>query len=103
LHLDLLHIVFVYLEVTAVTLLFFALLYQQFGIFDLFRYNGTDAVRHMLAMRPHSFRVALYISMELFTTLGLGDWIPRTPSTPCWPLASRPCWVSCRLACSSPC
>lgn len=78
LHLDLLHIVFAYLEVTAVTLLFFALLYEQFGIFDLFRYNGTDAVRHMLAMRPHSFRVALYISMELFTTLGLGDWIPRT-------------------------
>jgi len=22
--------------------------------------------------------VALYISMELFTTLGLGDWIPQT-------------------------
>jgi hypothetical protein len=78
LHMDLLHIVFLYLEVTAVTLLFFAFLYELFGIFDLFRYNGTDAVQHMLAMQPHSFRVALYISMELFTTLGLGDWIPRT-------------------------
>jgi hypothetical protein len=77
-HLDLLQIVFLYLEVTAVTLLFFAGLYELFGVFDLFRYNGTQASEHMLLMQPHSFRVALYISMELFTTLGLGDWIPRT-------------------------
>lgn len=77
-HLDLLHIVFLYLEITAVTLLFFALLYELFGVFDLFRYNGADTSRQMLAMREHEFPVALYISMELFTTLGLGDWIPQT-------------------------
>jgi hypothetical protein len=23
-------------------------------------------------------RVAMYISVELFTTLGLGDWVPQT-------------------------
>jgi len=76
-HLDLLNIVFLYLEITAVTLLYFALLYELFGVFDLFRYNGAEEVQHMLLMQPHSLRVALYISMELFTTLGLGDWIPR--------------------------
>jgi hypothetical protein len=77
-HLDLLHIVFLYLEVTAMTLLYFAALYELFGVFELFRYNGVQETQHMLLMQPHSFRVALYISMELFTTLGLGDWIPRT-------------------------
>jgi len=77
-HLDLLHIVFLYLEVTAVTLLFFALLYEVFGVFDLFRYNGAGAVQQMQAMQGHSLRVAMYISLELFTTLGLGDWVPQT-------------------------
>jgi hypothetical protein len=77
-HLDLLHIVFLYLEITAVTLLYFAALYELFGVFELFRYNGAQETQHMLLMQPHSFRVALYISMELFTTLGLGDWIPVT-------------------------
>jgi hypothetical protein len=77
-HLDLLHIVFLYLEITAVTLLFFGLLYDLFGVFDLFGYNGTAVVQHMRIMQGHSLRVALYISMELFTTLGAGDWIPLT-------------------------
>ena len=77
-HLDLLYIVFLYLEITAVTLLYFALLFDLFGVFDLFRYNGAAAAEQIQAMRGHSLRVALYISMELFTTLGLGDWIPQT-------------------------
>jgi hypothetical protein len=77
-HFDLLHIVFLYLEITAVTLLFFALLYHLFGVFELFDYNGLGVVKHMLTMQGHSWRVALYISVELFTTLGLGDWVPRT-------------------------
>ena len=77
-HLDLLHIVLLYLEITAVTLLFFALLYDLFGVFDLFRYTGAAAAQHMQAMQGHSLLVALYISMELFTTLGLGEWIPQT-------------------------
>lgn len=77
-HLDLLHIVFLYLVITAVTLVFFALLYDLFGVFELFRYNGAAADQHMRAMQGHSLCVALYISMELFTTLGAGDWIPQT-------------------------
>jgi hypothetical protein len=77
-HLDLLQIVFLYLEISAVTMLFFALLFDLFGVFDLFRYNGTAAVQQMQAMQGHTLHLAIYISMELFTTLGLGDWIPQT-------------------------
>jgi hypothetical protein len=77
-HLDLLHIVFLYLEVSAVTLLYFALLFHLFGVFDLFRYNGTLPPAQMAAMAAHPLAVALYISVELFTTLGLGDWVPQT-------------------------
>jgi hypothetical protein len=77
-HLDLLHIVFLYLEVTAVTLLFFALLYQQFGVFELFAYNGHGALSGVHDLQRHGMRVAMYISVELFTTLGLGDWVPQT-------------------------
>ena len=77
-HLDLLHIVFLYLEITIVTMLFFTLLYDLFGVFSLFRYNGPAAGEHMALMQGHNLRVAFYISMELFTTLGAGDWIPQT-------------------------
>jgi hypothetical protein len=77
-HLDMLHIVLLYLLTTAVTLVFFALLYDLFGVFELFRYSGAASAQHMQAMQGHSLPVALYISMELFTTLGAGDWIPQT-------------------------
>jgi len=77
-HLDLLHIVFLYLEITILTVLFFALLYDLFGIFNLFQYNGAADAQKMQTMQGHSLRVALYISMELFTTLGFGEWIPQT-------------------------
>lgn len=77
-HLDLLHIVFLYLEVTAVTLLFFALLYRQFGVFELFAYNGHGASVPIHDLQTHDMRVSMYISVELFTTLGLGDWVPQT-------------------------
>lgn len=77
-HLDLLHIVFLYLEVSAVTLVYFALLFHLFGVFTLFRYNGALPLSEMSTMTAHPLAVALYISVELFTTLGLGDWVPQT-------------------------
>jgi hypothetical protein len=77
-HIDLLHIVSLYLEVTAVTLLFFALAYQQFGVFELFAYNGRGMPAYVQDLQSHSMAVALYISVALFTTLGLGDWVPQT-------------------------
>jgi hypothetical protein len=77
-HLDLLHIVLLYLEVSAVTLLYFALLFNLFGVFTLFRYSGTLPPLEMATMEAHQLAVALYISVELFTSLGLGDWVPQT-------------------------
>lgn len=77
-HMDLLHLVFLYLEVTAFTLLFFALMYLQFGVFDLFTYNGEGTFAHSDILHAHPFRVSLYISVALFTTLGIGDWVPQT-------------------------
>ena len=77
-HLDLLHLVFLYLEVTACTVLFFALLYQQFGVFDLFTYNAQGTLAHSETLQAHPFRVSLYISVAFFTTLGIGDWVPQT-------------------------
>lgn len=77
-HLDLLHLVFLYLEVTAFTLLFFALMYQQFGVFDLFTYNAQGTLAHSEALQAHPFRVSLYISVAFFVTLGIGDWVPQT-------------------------
>lgn len=77
-HLDLLRLVFLYLEVTAFTLFFFALMYLQFGVFDLFAYNARGAFAHSDILQAHPFRVSLYISVALFTTLGIGDWVPQT-------------------------
>jgi len=77
-HLDLLQIVFLYLEITAVTLMFFALLFNLFGVFELFSYNGAADAQQLAAMQGHGLRLSLYISMEMFTTLGAGDWVPRT-------------------------
>ena len=77
-HLDLLHIVFLYLEVSAVTVLYFALMFQLFGVFVLFRYNGALPSSEVATMAAHPLALALYISVELFTTLGLGDWVPQT-------------------------
>ena len=77
-HLDLLHLVFLYLEVTAFTLLFFALMYQQFGVFDLFTYNAQGTLADSQALQAHPFRVSLYISVAFFVTLGIGDWVPQT-------------------------
>lgn len=76
--LDLLHIVLLYLEVSAITLLYFALLFHLFGVFELFRYNGALPSPLAQDLTPHAFSVSLYISLELFTTLGLGDWVPQT-------------------------
>ena len=78
LHVDLLHIVFLYLEVTAITVLFFAFLYHQFDVFDLFAPGGSGAASRLAAMRQHPVVVSVYVSVELFTTLGLGDWVPQT-------------------------
>ncbi len=78
LHAALLRIVALYLEITAVTITYFALLYYLFGVFSLFHFSVTIAPVKLAAIEAHSFLTALYISAETFTTLGLGDWVPQT-------------------------
>jgi hypothetical protein len=77
-NLDLLHIVLMYLEVSVITVLYFALLFQLMDVFTLFRYSGTMPLAQVQSLEVHPLSVALYISVELFTTLGLGDWVPQT-------------------------
>jgi len=91
-HLDLLHIVFLYLEITILTLLFFALLYDLFGVFNLFQYNAAADAQKMQTMRGHSLRVALYISMELFTTLGVGGMDSPNPQCNAGRRNRSPAW-----------
>lgn len=76
--LGLLHLVFLYLEVTTFTLLFFGLLYQQFGVLHLFAYNGPNDLEHMLNLQDHTFRVSMYISVGMLAKMGHSGWVPQT-------------------------
>jgi len=78
LHVALIRIVGLYLEITVLTILFFALLYYLLGVFDLFHYNAAIATEALTQIQSHGFIAALYISTVTFTTLGLGDWVPQT-------------------------
>ncbi len=78
LRVDLLRIVFLYLEVTVVTVLFFAFLYHQFGVFELFAPGANSSPAWLATLHRHPVVLSAYISAELFTTLGLGDWVPQT-------------------------
>lgn len=78
LHAALLRIVALYLEITAVTVTYFALVYQLFGVFHLFQFSVHIMPQKFAAIEAHPFLTALYISVETFTTLGLGDWVPQT-------------------------
>ena len=74
----LMRIVALYLEITAVTITYFTLLYNLFGVFGLFHFSVDIAPTKLAAIESHGFLTALYISAETFTTLGLGDWVPQT-------------------------
>jgi len=78
LHVTLIRIVGLYLEITLVTILFFALLFYVFGVFELFKYNADIEVMQLAIIKKHEFLSAFYISTVSFTTLGLGDWVPQS-------------------------
>ena len=78
LHVTLIRIVGLYLEITLVTILYFALLFYIFGVFELFKYNADIGVMQLAIIKKHEFLSAFYISTVSFTTLGLGDWVPQS-------------------------
>lgn len=76
-HVTLIRIVMLYLEITIVTILYFAVMYYLFDVFSLFHFSGTIASQSLASMKEHSFITSFYISAVTFTTLGSGDWIPQ--------------------------
>ncbi len=78
LHITLIRIVGLYLEITLITILFFALMFYILGVFHLFQYNGSISPEALVNIKQHDFLSALYISTVSFTTLGLGDWVPQS-------------------------
>jgi len=74
----LMHIVLLYLEITIITILYYAILYNMFDVFSLFHLNSDFTVENLKIVHNHSFITSFYISTVTFTTLGSGDWIPQT-------------------------
>jgi len=77
-HIALLHVVLLYLEVTVITIFFYAAIYWFFDPFHLFHLNSQLAPENLAVIRSHDFILSMYISAVTFTTLGSGDWIPQT-------------------------
>jgi len=77
-HLALVQIVLLYLEITVITIVFYAILFNMFDVFSLFHLNSQLAPENMKMIQEHSFVTSMYISTVTFTTLGSGDWIPQT-------------------------
>lgn len=78
LHITLIRIVGLYLEITVMTIAYFALLFYVFDVFTLFDYSGNIGSEQLASIRQHEFLTAFYISAVSFTTLGTGDWVPQT-------------------------
>ena len=77
-HLALIQIVLLYLEVTIITIVFYAVLFNMFDVFSLFHLNSQFPPENLKMIQEHSFVTSMYISTVTFTTLGSGDWIPQT-------------------------
>ncbi len=77
-HIALLHVVFLYLEVTVITIFFYATVYWFFDPFHLFHLNSQFPPENLATIQSHDFILSMYISAVTFTTLGSGDWIPQT-------------------------
>ncbi len=78
LHITLIRIVGLYLEITLITIFYFALLFYIFDVFALFQYNAGIGDEQLSIIEQHDFLSALYISTVVFTSLGLGDWVPQS-------------------------
>lgn len=77
-NLALIQIVLLYLEVTIITIVFYAVLFNMFDVFSLFHLNSQFPPENLKMIQEHSLVTSMYISTVTFTTLGSGDWIPQT-------------------------
>jgi hypothetical protein len=77
-HLALIQIVLLYLEVTLITIVYYAAVFNIFDVFSLFHLSAQLTPPNLQAIHEHSFITSMYISTVTFTTLGSGDWIPQT-------------------------
>ncbi len=77
-HLALVQIVLLYLEVTVITIVYYAAVFNIFDVFSLFHLSAQFSPQNLTAIHEHSFVTSMYISTVTFTTLGSGDWIPQT-------------------------
>jgi hypothetical protein len=77
-HLALIQIVLLYLEVTVITIFYYAVIFNMFDVFSLFHLNSQFPPENLKMIHEHSFVTSMYISTVTFTTLGSGDWIPQT-------------------------
>ncbi len=74
----LMHIVLLYLEITIITILYYAIVYYIFDVHKLFHLNSNFPSENLKIIKEHTFVTAFYISTVTFSTLGSGDWIPQT-------------------------
>jgi hypothetical protein len=74
----LIRIVMLYLEITVITISYFAIMFYMFDVFSLFHLSAVFSPENFKLIHNHSFVTAFYISTVTFTTLGSGDWIPQT-------------------------
>jgi len=77
-HIALIHVVLLYLEITIITIFFYATVFYFFDPFEMFHLNSQLPPENLSAIKEHKFILSLYISAVTFTTLGSGDWIPQT-------------------------
>ncbi len=74
----LIQVIFLYLEITVVTIVYYATIFYIFGVFSIFHLSAHLSPENLHAIHKHGFITSMYISAVTFTTLGSGDWIPQT-------------------------
>ena len=74
----LMRIVMFYLEITVISIAYFAIVFYMFDVFSLFHLSAVFLPINDHIIHAHSFITAFYIATVTFTTLGSGDWIPQT-------------------------
>ena len=79
-HVALMQVVLLYLEITLITIFYYAVVFYIFDVFSLFHLSAHLTAENIKSIHQHGLITSMYISTVTFTTLGSGDWIPQTLS-----------------------